>query len=444
MKRVLFSLLTLAAISVAQTIVNVHQGGTGANNTATSTRYLKGNGTAFVTSSGAASGVGTCTNQFVRVLNGDAAPTCATVAGTDFANQSANRIFAGPDSGGAASPTFRLLVANDIPALSYAPITHALLSATHSDTTATAPTRGDIITAQTATAKWTPLAKGTQYQTLQGGATEPLWNALHLDQATAITGLLPVGSGGTGVNTLASNGVLYGNGAGVVQVTVAGGANTVLTANGGVPSFSASPTIGTSVTTPIIYGGTAAGSTLILAGTSNGAPVNANILLNSLGEGKVGIGIVASMVAPLEVGGVPATVGDAKLVMRFWNSSDIYSTPPKSSLGFLAKYNSLGTAANLAQISGGKENALDGDYASYLAFHTRINGGVTTERVRIDSAGNVGIALVPSGTYKLEVNGSLSATSYYVGATAGVDKVCAAAPTAMTVSKGIITAIMCI
>lgn len=38
-----------------------------------------------------------------------------------FSNQTANTVLAGPTSGGAAGPTFRALVAGDIPALSYAP-----------------------------------------------------------------------------------------------------------------------------------------------------------------------------------------------------------------------------------------------------------------------------------------------------------------------------------
>mgnify|MGYP001592055952 FL=1 len=54
---------------------------------------------------------------------------------------------------------------------------------------------------------------------------------------------LAVGSGGTGDITLASNGVLYGNGTGAVSVTAQGGTNTVLTANAGVPSFSNTPTL---------------------------------------------------------------------------------------------------------------------------------------------------------------------------------------------------------
>ena len=61
------------------------KGGTGANNTATSGRYLRGDGTNFVSSSVAAAGAGGCTNQFVRAGNDNAAPTCATVAKADAA-----------------------------------------------------------------------------------------------------------------------------------------------------------------------------------------------------------------------------------------------------------------------------------------------------------------------------------------------------------------------
>lgn len=57
-------------------------GGTGSNTTATSDRYLKGNGTNWITSTGAASGIGSCGGgQFVTGLNSDAAPSCGTPAG---------------------------------------------------------------------------------------------------------------------------------------------------------------------------------------------------------------------------------------------------------------------------------------------------------------------------------------------------------------------------
>jgi hypothetical protein len=52
--------------------------------------------------------------------------------------------------------------------------------------------RGDILVATTATPILGKLAKGTQYQTLQGGASDPGYDAVHLDQASAVTGVLPM------------------------------------------------------------------------------------------------------------------------------------------------------------------------------------------------------------------------------------------------------------
>lgn len=48
---------------------------------------------------------------------------------------------------------------------------------------------------------------------------------------------------------------------------------------------------------------------------------------------------------------------------------------------------------------------------SYVTINTTALGAVaTTERMRIDAAGNVGIGNTPSGTYKLEVTGAIAAT----------------------------------
>lgn len=77
-------------------------------------------------------------------------------------------------------------------------------------------------------------------------------------KATVAT--VPVADGGTGATSLTSNGVLYGNGTGAVLATSAGGSNSVLTANGGAPSFSSTPTVttltaNTSVSTPTLTNG---------------------------------------------------------------------------------------------------------------------------------------------------------------------------------------------
>lgn len=71
----------------------------------------------------AGSGTGTVTSAALTVpaifsVSGSPITTAGTFAVT-LANQSANQVWAGPTGGGAAAPTFRALVAADIPALSY-------------------------------------------------------------------------------------------------------------------------------------------------------------------------------------------------------------------------------------------------------------------------------------------------------------------------------------
>jgi hypothetical protein len=63
---------------------------------------------------------------------------------------------------------------------------HNLLSGEHGDTTSAAVVRGDIITGQGATPKWTRLAKGTVNQVLKGGTNEPTWGD-ELDPQFALT-----------------------------------------------------------------------------------------------------------------------------------------------------------------------------------------------------------------------------------------------------------------
>ena len=63
---------------------------------------------------------------------------------------------------------------------------HNLLSATHDDTAAATATRGDIITAQGASSKWTRLAVGAVGTYLAGG-TEPSWATLNQAAVSGLT-----------------------------------------------------------------------------------------------------------------------------------------------------------------------------------------------------------------------------------------------------------------
>lgn len=55
--------------------------------------------------------------------NFNAIATCINTPGTLFGNQTANKIYSGPASGGAASPTFRSLVEADLPTFVTASVT---------------------------------------------------------------------------------------------------------------------------------------------------------------------------------------------------------------------------------------------------------------------------------------------------------------------------------
>lgn len=59
-------------------------------------------------------------------------------------------------------------------------------------------------------------------------------------------------------------------------------------------------------------------------------------------------------------------------------------------------------------IKGAKENSTAGNFSGYLAFGTSSSGGAISERMRIDSAGNVGIGLT-SPTVALDVLGTIEA-----------------------------------
>jgi len=60
-------------------------------------------------------------------------------------------------------------------------------------------------------------------------------------------------------------------------------------------------------------------------------------------------------------------------------------------LTFGGYYTSTTLSVDFGAILGAKENSTGGDAAGYLAFGTRPAGGNMTERMRIDSSGNVGI-----------------------------------------------------
>jgi hypothetical protein len=125
--------------------------------------------------------------------------------------------------------------------------------------------------------------------------------------------------------------------------------------------------------------------------------------------GFVGIGTNAPAF-PLQVYGANQTNGSAKRIVAFLDTTSAAAgTGAGIALGGYT--NGTGGAINdFGVIQGIKENGTADNYASALTFHTRANGANTTEQMRINSAGNVGVGTVAPAAH-LHVSKAVGATT---------------------------------
>jgi hypothetical protein len=110
------------------------------------------------------------------------------------------------------------------------------------------------------------------------------------------------------------------------------------------------------------------------------------------GSGNVGIG-TSSPATRLQI--VEANRADST---NFANVGIYTTTTQSTGVGGTLALGGLFNGSDLApfgSIRGGKQNSTNGNYDGYLAFQTIANGGVLTEKMRIDSSGNVGIGTRP-------------------------------------------------
>ncbi len=213
--------LTLATVATAGTSTKVTYNAKG----------LVTSGTAAVLASADFANQGTTTN----VLHGNAAgnPSWGAVTGADFGTQVANTVFSGPASGANAIPTFRTMVPLD---LASSPTNGEVLGVTAGVLdwvpTLTNPmtNAGDMIYAPVAgvPAAAVRFPAGTNGNVLHTTGGLPSWSPLNMaGGATEVTGILPVANGGTGVNTIATNGIMLGAGTSPVTTLVGTDMQTV-------------------------------------------------------------------------------------------------------------------------------------------------------------------------------------------------------------------------
>ncbi len=98
----------------------------------------------------------------------------------------------------------------------------------------------------------------------------------------------------------------------------------------------------------------------------------------------------------------PATTNNtSRYVARFGDTSSV-AAGNGGGIMFQGVYTGT-TLVDSGGIQSYKDNATSGDYAYSMTFATRANGGNLTERMRIDSSGNVGIGTA-SPSVKLQTN----------------------------------------
>ena len=226
---------------------------------------------------------------------------------------------------------------------------------------------------------------------LSGGTTGLTATGGPITSAGTLTlgGTLAVTNGGTGATTAPSQyGVIYAGTTAAYASTAAGTSGYLLQSNGGnsAPSWQA--------TVPVARGGTGL-SSVCTSGqvlTSNGSALA--WATQWAASGNYGL---------LTYAGGPAGVSGQAAAYTPANFQD------QNGLLFHAYNSGLGTVASIIA-----PGAVSGNWNSHLAFWTRASGAaeVVTERMRLDSAGNLGIGKT-SPAYKLDVAGDVNITGTF-------------------------------
>jgi hypothetical protein len=207
----------------------------------------------------------------------------------------------------------------------------------------------------------------------------------------SLTNALSVANGGTGRVTLPANNVLVGNGTGGIATVAPGNVGNVLTSIGGAW-----------VSNVAMSGAAAGANTQVQYNNSGALGASANLVFDGT---NLGIG-VTSPAAKLQIGGdgssnitVPSGLGLRVLSGTYQNTGGtgfIQLSGGYGNAGFIGAWNISALATTPGSFA--TNNQLT--FSTVAAF-----SGTVTERMRLDSSGNLGIGTSSPGA-TLDVNGN--------------------------------------
>jgi len=229
---------------------------------------------------------------------------------------------------------------------------------------------------------------------LSGGASAaPTWTTVTL---ATLGGVVPVASGGTNLTSYTTGDILYAS-ASTTIASLADVATGSVLVSGGVgvaPSYSSSPTLTTSLTTPLHIGGTTASSTLTLESTSGAGTTDAILFkTGSQSErmridtsGNVGIG-TSSPSYKLDVNG-SFRQQNAFAYLGNYNAGATYPTQ-NLSLGISNNFSAGFGEINIWNTVNPSTNATTG-----IRFMQQTGASSYTDIMWLNNSGTVGIGAI--------------------------------------------------